>query len=323
MNTGFTIIIPNLLNKSSTEVLNQTLNFEDEHYEVAVQDFMLPVNAIPSICAPGNWCKVCEYVESNPSVAIKYSTIYISERAYVSNDDLASEISKQIQSTLKTDKRIGIRARDGESNSYQLHLEKILVFLIFSPELNYILGVTLDVADISIVRLYDEFTFEKSIDLTRMIQTKLWLHGDFTKPQMIGKHYCNIISMITLSNIGVMEQHPQIQLYYVAVLRKRFYMLNLYLCSDIEGTRVNLQYPFIVTLHFRPRQMLPLMIHDGFPMIVTISMDKPYVALNTSLDFRERKYVVYLHDVWIDGHWPILQYDEYRTFLSGRLYLDG
>src|SRR5271167_4897909 len=143
------------------------------------------------------------------------------------------------------------------------------------------------------------------IDLSSILHTNIWLHGDFVKPQMVGKNYYNIITMLTLTNRGAMEQHAQAQLYYVAVIRKRFSTLNVFLCKDVEGTRLEIYLLFTVTLHFQAQQ-IPPEIHDGFPVIVTISKDKPNVTLNSALDFRGQKYMVNLHDMWFSGRWSIV-----------------
>src|SRR5271163_3157891 len=115
-----------------------------------------------------------------------------------------------------------------------------------------------------------------------------------------------------------MEQHAQAKLYYVPVVRKRFSALNVYLCKDVDGTRLQVHLPFTVTLHFQPQQ-IPPEIHDGFPMIVTISKDRANVTLNSALDFRSQKYAVNLHDMWLNesGRWPIVPEDCNYRYIFG------
>ena len=105
-------------------------------------------------------------------------------------------------------------------------------------------------------------------------------------------------------------------MYYVPVIKTRFSALNVFLCKDVEGTRLQVYLPFTVTLHFQPQQ-IPPEIHDGFPMIVTITKDKPNVTLNSALDFRNQKYVVNLHDMWFSGRWLIVPEDCNYGYISG------
>src|SRR5271163_1207681 len=303
---NFTIVLDDLHNDSYANSLNQTLDFEDG-YEVCVQDVIIPINGIPQVSAPHNWCNVCEYLDFRPTIIEKFVQVHITERLYKSNVELLREIAKQINKVIKPGEQgmTGFMAHETNGNTYRLHMEGKYIFLIFSLALNFLLGLTTQANDQSIVRVYDDFIFEKSIDLTRILHTNLWLHGDFVKPQMAGKNYYNIITMLTLTNRGVMEQHAQAQLYYVPVIRKRFSALNVFLCKDMEGTRLEVYLPFTITLQFQPQQ-IPPEIHDGFPMIVTISKDKANVTLNSALDFREQKYVVNLHDMWLSGRWSIV-----------------
>src|SRR5271167_1490901 len=314
---NFTIVLDDLHNDLYANSLNQTLDFEDG-YEVCVQDVIIPINGIPQVSIPHNWCNVCEYLDFSPTIIEKFVQVHIPERVYKTHVELLREIAKQINSVIKPGEQgmIGFMAHETNENTYRLHMGGKYIFLIFSPALNFLLGLTTQANDQSIVRVYDDFVFEKSIDLTRILHTNLWLHGDFVKPQMVGKNYYNIITMLTLTNRGVMEQHAQAQLYYVPVIRKRFSVLNVFLCKDVEGTRLEVYLPFTVTLHFQPQQ-IPPEIHDGFPMIVTISKDKPNVTLNSALDFRNQKYVVNLHDMWFSGRWPIVPEGCNYGYISG------
>src|SRR5271163_1980427 len=94
--------------------------------------------------------------------------------------------------------------------------------------------------------------------------------------------------------------------------------MYVYLCKDVEGTRLQVHLPFTVTLHFQAQQ-IPHEIHDGFPMIVTISKDSPNVTLNSALDFRGQKYVVNFHDMWLreSGRWPIVPEGCKYEYISG------
>ena len=92
---------------------------------------------------------------------------------YKSNIELLREIAKQINAVVKPGEQgmVGFMAHETDENTYRLHMGGKYLFLVFSPALNFLLGLTTEPNDRSIVRVYDDYVFEKSIDLSRMLHT--------------------------------------------------------------------------------------------------------------------------------------------------------
>jgi len=316
MQSEFVITLPHQYNES--EYLNTILDFSVVPYEVCLQEIIFPSHAWQ------NFTEECAEI----TLGLFNADYSKSEtwkgkmpvRNYASNDDLVEAISHVVDIISRQIRDVaaaGIPAAgpaDGifrvpdKANTFKLRLKRPGQYVMFNPMLSYILGIT-DNYDCNTTppAITNDFLFDDSIDLTRYTIEKIWVHADFVIPQIVGNTYIPLLALVPLdvSNASVSYKMNPLY-YYVPVARKKISILNTFLCSTLDGVKLSILKPYIVTLHFRRRNTSLQHILDGFPVIVTLKgSDNLTVQLNSRMDFAGRQYKVNLHDVWVsDEGWP-------------------
>ena len=96
MENDFTITLPNQLNRGN-DPLNKILDFEDNSYEVCVQDVILLANTWSNVRESGNWIKGYAYVFPDHDERHVFPYYFnVKPKAFKSNDDFTQEIANSL-----------------------------------------------------------------------------------------------------------------------------------------------------------------------------------------------------------------------------------
>src|SRR6266853_883900 len=195
-------------------------------------------------------------------------------RKYADNDDFISSLNRAMLNVIGQSSKTNIFDSnvflEQKENHYKLVLPQDYQ-VSFSPEINYILGLTSGVYDRQTKLISTGFEFDDSINCNRNTISLLWIYADFVNSTVLGPIRDRLLALVTVNETtGWVDHRILAKQYYVPVQRCRYASLGFNICSD-PGTTMEILSTITLVLHFKARNMIIRNILRGFPLIVTLN----------------------------------------------------